>query len=557
MADQGSSFTPERISSDTGATNYEPAVVTPIKHNTQSSTGSAKPIPPGTWTLNISGNCSTCHHRHEAIAIQVRASSESNHIGEIHCEHCDKLWLDFGKRNSTRISLISTETVEITPVESEYRSVLVNLIQSATAATVVASPGLAAIPESPTTSLSRETSVRSTVHSSIQRVRSTNIQVPVVVDGLSSGNNDNVPSPCSPITPQRYKDNTSSNSHHASKRSRLRTRLQLAFDRLPILHNSRLGRLLNLRQKPRTGYVEEGGPPVPLVIQDTTVPRLATITPSVSNRVYEPHEIQPRSYTNDLRVDTSVLCGPSASPAQALESLKSLNMSELKEMSSEQRTAWMRERLTSFKALQARQAPSARSATVNATTPAGFGPAELISLPPMQPLRRHTLDGLGTHLILDSDVSLYRHSLSISDTNVSDTTAVEGSIIASASPPTLQDDPQQALHTTGSPRPLSLGSIRSTVPRGQQEGRSRAQARSSWSSTTTRGIASVTLVTGRLGHRRSLQSMTLDLTLLGTDPLGLQDQPPPPTDEQEESLGNNRRSSSPPPPADQDRHTAA
>ncbi|KAF2124861.1 hypothetical protein P153DRAFT_390330 [Dothidotthia symphoricarpi CBS 119687] len=544
MASQDLSFIPDERPSHTNDPADNPSANL-TRRNTTLSTTSANPIPPGTWILGISGNCPSCHHRHKAVKIQVKASNDSDHVGEVHCDNCHRLWLGFGERNSTRISLISTKTIEPDPIKTEFRSVLINLVRSATTATAVASPSLATIPESPSTGLSREGFGQSAVHNGAQGVRSANARAP---SRPLTGNETDVPVLNRPIFPRTDEYRTPSHGYVANKKSRLLLRLQ---QKLPMLKNIRFGRLLKLPGRRRRSPEEQAKSPVPYSTSAAATPGLAIVTPSISLAGHELNNTEPRIYASLPRSDDPGTCGPLASPEQALESLKSLDRSVLKEMSLEQCVAWMREQLTSFKLRHTGYRLSAVDPTMeNTNAQPDLDPAELISIPPVPAAREQSFVGLGSHFGLAD--GLRGRPLSMNDIDISDTTEAEGTIIVSTPRQTVRETPSQTGLVPGS-RPLSLPNVHGIIPGWQQADWTRAWARSSWEPAASGGMMNINIVTERPDNRYSLQSMTL----VGTEPSMSQVQLPLPTPEQGEPFGNHRYSSSPSRPTERERRISS
>lgn len=101
-----------------------------VRRTSTSSTGSGRPLPFGHWTLPVSGNCPSCHHHHRSVKVHILPFQSSSEVVDLHCEKCDKLWLAPGRRNITRLSLASVETIDPPPVESEARKALAYAIRS-------------------------------------------------------------------------------------------------------------------------------------------------------------------------------------------------------------------------------------------------------------------------------------------------------------------------------------------------------------------------------------------------------------------------------------------
>ncbi|KAF1927123.1 uncharacterized protein M421DRAFT_93385 [Didymella exigua CBS 183.55] len=144
-----------------------------------SSTGSGRPIPPGHWTLPIAGNCPRCHHHHNSVKIHVNMVSDSSRLVDLDCENCHRLWLGHGSRNSTQVSLLSTETIDPLPMESEICTTLAQMVRVATRVDVL-SQSLPNIPEGSSPGPSHRPSLRSAVRKQVR--------MPVVGPDLASNN---------------------------------------------------------------------------------------------------------------------------------------------------------------------------------------------------------------------------------------------------------------------------------------------------------------------------------------------------------------------------------
>jgi hypothetical protein len=160
----------------------------PIRRGTASTVGSEgdvpPPVPPGIYTLPISGNCPKCHHHHKAATIKVPSSAGTGRAtGHVYCDNCEAKWLTFGGRSST-ISLISTNTIEPDVVQQDFQYALLDMVRSVTS---IASPAaLASVPEVSSGVPSREPSTRSQnvaiVHSRSQASH-TPVQLPLFQNG--------------------------------------------------------------------------------------------------------------------------------------------------------------------------------------------------------------------------------------------------------------------------------------------------------------------------------------------------------------------------------------
>ena len=198
------------------------------RRGSASSTVSVKPLPPGHWTLPISGNCPRCYHHHQSTKIRVTSSNESSRLADLRCERCDNLWLSSGGISSARISLLSIDTNEVNdplPVEPEVRSALAQMIRQATRVATL-SPTLPDIQEP----------VPYAVSSVGARNRkdfgsATSIRAPAVTRSGASGSN----------RVARPQTRSANMVQSMQLLSRLRKRILSSF---PVLRTTRIGSLL-------------------------------------------------------------------------------------------------------------------------------------------------------------------------------------------------------------------------------------------------------------------------------------------------------------------------
>jgi hypothetical protein len=451
------------ISPSPATSPSEPPMTPLTRRSTTSSAGSGRPIPAGHWILNLSGNCPRCHHHHRTVKIHVRASTASNRISDVDCSNCRALWLASGTRNSTRISLLSVNTIPAADLtgETEFRSTLVQMVRSATA---IAAPSvLSGIPETTATGPSHTTSSR--LPSQVRRSHPGDSRL---VDAHAWVNTTSRPS-------------TRSFSARISKAApivHLGRRIDGTF---PNLKTSRLGRLMKLDT------------------YTTTPPERSTqaYVGSSSVQASASRGSTMQNIEDDTRSENTTK-GHRNNPSPEVSDP---NLDHIPTTSVEERDAWLRAQITAFKDQLARRSPIATSATVDRSTQLTWADALLLPSSIQDPHHNPDLIGIGSHfgspfpwdLNRGSTASVNRTSLSISETQLSQTnTAVDGELPpyilesfhrrsgglrpASLYSTTVQHLRQPVMNPRSSLDLVAAASIRSAA----SPARERASARHSW-----------------------------------------------------------------------------
>lgn len=487
MATQALTTTPIHTTDDHGSSEAIPTTLGLARHNTSSSTGSALRPPPGNWAINISGVCPSCHHHHRSLQVHVRISDDSTQVGDVYCKRCRRLWLAFGNANGTRLSLLSTISIEPDPTENEFRSTLIHMIRSVTPIAAL-SPTLTAIPEATSAGPSRETSVRSTAGRGDQR---------------PTGNNLNA---TAKKTAEDAPGGHEYNKHYLANGRRM---------------------LFSVKQKARAGFFKSRNIPFGLARWFSRRETLESRNHE-HNLAYAPIDAPPTTAISPplvqentgVQEETSVNFDPAAldvsasaaNATDALASLKALDPQALQNLPHEQRISWARKQLTDFRA---------RHSSVTAyKTVADTGNNECVS-------RRHSAlayigGGFSPYddwgIYGEGDRTLNGRPLSMSETHISEAdTLVDGASISSSPRHifvgTLHRDPRRSL----SPGRLS---VRSTV--GVQDWsqihQSRAEARRSVDSTATGGAVRSITTPRNHAHRLSRNSIHRTSSVYGTEP---------------------------------------
>lgn len=503
-----------------------------IRHDTSSSTGSAKPIPKGNWTLNISGNCPRCHHHHNSVRVHVKATSDFSHTGDVSCEKCGRLWLGLGKRSSTRISLVSTKTIEAVPEEEAFRSTIIKMIRSATTIATLSptlgSTTLADIPESSSAGPSRETSVRSTTHEGIQDASLiTSGGVTAARKGLSSNflKTGSARTSVRPLAP----DQTLRSKHHNTGTPRFILRVgQKLSAKFPALKSSPLGRWFP--DNPKLSNNRLGKQPIRENLSSSPTP----VHMSMSHPIDAETETQ-NIPAPELKQHSLNICSSSTSQQDALDSLRAMDENAIQGLSPEQRIAWMREKLTTFKSLAKQTPPKVDSSMVDSGTQ--------VDSQDLPPTRRHSVlafvgNRFGSfqyfEIFRGSNSTLNGRRLSMSETYLSEAdTAVEGMSVSSTPRHILLE----SLQRERSPRPHSF---HSSLQNWQHALHARVEARYSFDSAATGNVRSITPARGRARNRLSRASGRTS-TIYVTEPSSSQVQLAQTTNEQPEQSGDQER----------------
>jgi hypothetical protein len=335
------------------------------RHNTASSTGSGISIPAGHWILNVSGNCPRCHHHHRTIKIHVRASRTFNRIGDVNCTNCRTLWLASGNINSTRISLLSANTIPEDDLadETRFRSTLIQMVRPAT---TIATPVLSSIHEMAPAGPSCR-------NSSSFSAQARGVCFAEGRPAMSSSARSSILVP-----------NNSRHTHTPRIFFPLGRRIDRTF---PTLRNSRLGRLMNL-----SAYTN---PP------EREPLRSSTASASTTHNAALGDEFSTR-----------------ASPASAAEALRSLELERetVSTMSIEQRITWGRTRLAAPRYQHTRRTPVVASAMVDNGTQLNWREARPVSIVPFSPFSPELI-GVGNHF--DSQDLAGRSTTSLTHTSPS------------------------------------------------------------------------------------------------------------------------------------------
>jgi hypothetical protein len=93
-----------------------------------------RPLPQGCWIVPFHGECPRCYHHHSAVQVKVKVTQDLNQLSYVHCGNCQQRWPAFGGRNSTKISLLSTTTIEPELIEKRVYYSLVEVVQAITGA---------------------------------------------------------------------------------------------------------------------------------------------------------------------------------------------------------------------------------------------------------------------------------------------------------------------------------------------------------------------------------------------------------------------------------------
>lgn len=522
MTSQAPTTTPTHINEDNGSPEIMPPTAGLARHDTSSSTGSAARPPHGNWAINISGVCPSCHHHHRSLQVHFRVSEDAHQLGDVYCNKCRRLWLAFGSANATRLSLLSTLSIEPDPIENAFHSTLIHMIRSTTAIAAL-SPTLTAIPEAASVSPSRETSVHSTAGRSARRpaTNTLNETVETSVDNAIVGH--------------KYSKHPLANGRRML--SIVKQKATAGFFKTRNISFG-LRRLFKRDESvERRSHQQD-----PASTSTDTPPITATSAPPFREHTEAQEEI-----IADFDPDALDVSASSINAVEALASLKRLNPQALQSLPPQEQISWARRQLTDFRVRHS----SITAYLTTHNTEHGEGLHDRLGSPP----RRHSvLDFVGSGFDPYEDWSMdsegYRRAngrpWSISETHTSDADTLVDEWSISSSPrhiffETLHRNHRRSL----SPRPVS---VRSVVQDWSQVHRNRAEARRSIDSTLTgANVRSITTTRTHAPNRLSRSSMYRTPSVYGTEPPTSRAQLRLDEETEEEDASQRPRESSPSP----------
>ncbi|EUC45488.1 hypothetical protein COCMIDRAFT_95393 [Bipolaris oryzae ATCC 44560] len=471
---------------DTGSSDAIPHMPGLTRQDTNSSTGSALRLPNGNWAFEVSGVCPSCHHHHKSLRVHVRIANDFTQVRDVYCKRCKRLLLSSGNANATRLSLLSTMSLDPDPIETEFRTTLIHMIRASTPIAML-SPVLTVIPEVTSAGPSRETSIRSRSGRSSRMPTTTFEDNPLQKTVRSVAD---------------YKHNK--NSLVESRRivsnitQKFRTRF---FKSRNIPFN--LGKWFSRKESPKYDSHHQDPACAPISVSTTI-----EIAPSLrEEHMGSPEEVDTNFDLAALDVWTS-----STTAADALASLKTLDPQVLRALPPQKRISWGRKQLTEFKTrfsgVAAHVAPPGMANTDGVTERGEY----LHWLEGVSP-RRHSIlafIGGGVHSFEDndfrraSDHTLNGRPLSMSETHLSEAD-------------TLVDENRRSFP----PRPLSIDNV---VHDWSQIQRNRAEARRSIDSTATGGAVRSIAARSHAYNRLSRNSINRASSFYGTEPTTSRDQ---------------------------------
>ncbi|KAF2466241.1 uncharacterized protein BDR25DRAFT_359606 [Lindgomyces ingoldianus] len=340
----GPAFDPEAFP---GPTSSSPRM---IRHDTTSTvnSGNIPPISPGFYKLPIHGNCPRCHHRHKAATIKV--SRDLSQVSHVYCERCGEKWLAFGGGNSTRISLLSTQTMDPDPNDVDFRSTLIEMVRSLTA--VGSTAALASVPESPSRIPSREQSVKSTNAPLGQEQLPSSAGAPMTAfpertdaSQVTSKVFDAAPPSFPPPTGANIRGGAATKS---PRRKALVAQLKAIKERIPFIKRLHLNQLMPSKKKAKVPDKDKGKQPVDQALTMHENPG-TLISPA-------PNATPPKAPSNSMGIEILKTASDRHDPQKESVdtphpgSLPHDNFKEtLKDMTHDQRIAWVREMVTDSK----------------------------------------------------------------------------------------------------------------------------------------------------------------------------------------------------------------
>ncbi|KAF2271879.1 uncharacterized protein EI97DRAFT_242028 [Westerdykella ornata] len=343
------------------------------RSDTGSSTGEINqgpvPMPAGVYTLPIHGNCPRCHHYHAAVSISVRVSSDPRRVSHVYCERCREKWLAFGGTGSTRMSLLSTRTMEPDIVERRFRYAIVDMVRSVTS--LASSTALSRVPEVPSRGPSRRHS------GNFSDVDGVEVQSPAIPHGRPSPQHQHPHQ--NRLLPQDGSRTTWLNIGN-------RTRLQayLSFQRIKKKVNGQLEKLRNYDTKQLLLWRKHRHEVSAFEAETTQIKTPALESsgpPRVELSLLEPlhvEEIPPTSGPRSTDGPPPASSGPTSSLEQV--PLDRVEQEMLRSMTKEQRIGWIRGQLTEFKYRHASNI--ARRRTSSSLNPSVTDSDDIEILPP-------------------------------------------------------------------------------------------------------------------------------------------------------------------------------
>ncbi|EMD94768.1 hypothetical protein COCC4DRAFT_176626 [Bipolaris maydis ATCC 48331] len=471
---------------DTGTSDAIPPMPGLARQDTNSSTGSALRPPNGNWAFEISGVCPSCHHYHKSLRVHVRISNDSTQVRDVYCKKCKRLLLSSGNANATRLSLLSTMSLEPDPIETEFRTTLIHMIRASTPIAVL-SPVLTVIPEVKSAGPSRETSIRSRSGRSSRMPTTTFDDNPLQKTVHSIGG-------------YKHNKNPLAEGRHILSDIKKKVRARFFKSRnIPFNLDKWFSR------KESSKY--EGHH------QDLACAPISASPPiEIAPSSREEHAESPEDIDTNFDLAALDIFTSSTTAADALASLKTLDPQALRALPPQKRISWGRKQLTEFKTrfsgVTAHVGPPGMNDTDGITEPGEY----LHWLDGHSP-RRHSIlafmgGGFPSYEDNDfrraSDHTLNGRPLSMSETHLSEAD-------------TLVDDHRRSLPA----RPLSIDNV---VHDWSQIQRNRAEARRSIDSTATGGAVRSIAARSHAYNRLSRNSLNHASSFYGTEPTTSRDQ---------------------------------
>jgi hypothetical protein len=417
----------------------------PVRRDTMSTVSSEKYplVHPGSHSILVHGNCSSCHHYHKAATIQFKVSDDPSEASHAQCENCGRKWLAIGGRNTTQTSLLSTLTTVPDNDENELRYTLYGIVRSAT--TVALPAALASVPEALSSVPSRGNSTGPPDHEAQERIDSeSRLEASDPIISPRKATNQDTGPTLPTIKRQSTRKELLSNNVRLTK-ILIRDLKRKLRDHFPVLEKVHLTKFIRsgprkavsgtMEQPPMTEYSQKQGP-----LSGPECPTSPTAEPDFNDK------------GRSTPKDANDVCTPLKSIRQAIEDARNFDLEAIRKMGSEQRAFWIRERITASKCRCSRQCACkhrrhSSSITVEST--------QLSLLPP----RRHSFEGIGSHLdnFAAGEFFTGTRSLTISATRTSEAdTIVENNTIPSSSQTSGIDFAQRQRQRSWSPRPASL-----------------------------------------------------------------------------------------------------
>lgn len=417
-----------------------------IRRDTISTISSDKQLslPSGRWPLPIHGNCARCGHHHKAALIYINVVEGICEASHVICERCGQKWLTIGGLNTTQISLLSAVTAEVDSREINFRYSLFSIVRSATS---VASPtALSNVPEDPSRTPSRNSSTRSAhPHSDhITHIEPRSLRDPSI-NSATASDIEATPAHLQSNRPPLQKSLPNLRRVSAPTINSIKRRFK---NTIRVLRNVRLGRP---SRKTQESQMVAGGDE--MRADTERVHYMQLTSPQVVASVL------PESENLSINASNATV-EPAMTTGQIVEELKNVDKEAIRNMTSKQRIAWIRERITTFKRSRCCSTLQCDCNRRHSASSIGdyYGLSEHTLSQPSTSSHRYALEQMGSQFDPFAAGAFFSHtgSLTLSATRISEADTAVDQPEGSSSPQSSRLELSQQARRSRSPRPASL-----------------------------------------------------------------------------------------------------